>query len=197
MGKLTESLQETTQQLKNIKKGINQMQLLGDELTENSFMIAETALKVGYNYAQSEIDYTTTNLVKSQAQLPSSNVLDRQLLKEANNWTEKSLKARFKNCNAAYKHLKDAHGIKLSSRSWKQVVTAFNNGANKKTETGIEPEEQDLEQRVKFLEKRIITLENQLKEQQQVKILEKRIITLENKLKEQGLLIQQLISQLK
>ncbi|MGD1700015.1 hypothetical protein [Dapis sp. BLCC M229] len=177
MGKLTESLQETTQQLKNIKKGINQMQLLGDELTENSFMIAETALKVGYNYAQSEIDATTTNLVESQAQLPSSNVLDRELLKEANNWTEKSLKARFKNCNSAYKYLKDTHGIKLSSRSWKQVVTAFNNGTNKKTETGIEPEEQDLKQQVKFLEKRIITLENQVKEQSQ--------------------LIQQLISQFK
>ncbi len=184
MGKLTESLQETTQQLKNIKKGINQMQLLGDELTENSFMIAETALKVGYNYAQTEIDSTTTNLVESQAQLPPSNILDRELLKEANSWTEKSLKTRFKNCNAAYKHLKDVHNIKLSSRSWKQVVTAFNNGVNNKTETGIEPEQKDLKKQVNFLEKRIITLENQVKEQG-------------HQLKEQGLLIQKLISQLK
>lgn len=173
MGKLTESLQETTLQLKNIRNGINKMQLLGDELTQNSFVIAETAIKFGYNYAQSEIDSTTTNLVESQVQLPPSNILDRELLEGANSWTKTSLKTRFKTCNAAYKHLEDVHGIKLSSRSWEQVVTAFNSGANNQTET--EYEQQNLKQQVKFLEQRLMTLENQVKQQ--------------------GLLIQQLISQ--
>jgi hypothetical protein len=174
MGKLTESLQKTTQQLKDIKNGINKMQLLGNELTENSFVIAETAMKVGYNYAQIEMDSTSPSLVESQVQLPPSNILDRELLEGANSWTKTSLKARFKTCNAAYKYLKDVHGIKLSSRSWEQVVTAFNSGANTKTQT--EDKQQDLKQQVKFLEQRLMTLENQVKQQ--------------------GLLIQKLISQL-
>lgn len=138
MGKLTKSLKEATKKLDQVQYGINQMQELGQEITENTFRVAETALRTGYLYAKAEAEETET-----QPLLPGgSPVAEKNQLKDETHWTEASLKAKFGSYDAAYRYLRDVRGIKLRSRSWKNIVDAFNEGV----------EELSLTQRVVQLE---------------------------------------------
>ncbi|HIK32597.1 MAG TPA: hypothetical protein IGS17_06960 [Oscillatoriales cyanobacterium M59_W2019_021] len=54
MGKLTDSLRKTAQELDDIESGIDRITNLGQELAENTVRVADAALRVGYNSAPSE-----------------------------------------------------------------------------------------------------------------------------------------------
>ncbi|MGF1492199.1 MAG: hypothetical protein ACFBSC_07070 [Microcoleaceae cyanobacterium] len=104
MGKFTESLSDTSQQLQQVKQGIRAMQELGQEMLDNTFNVAEAGLRTGYAYAKAEDGET----IPQQQKLlqPTSNVLDQELLNREEFWTQKSLKARFGKHYAAYRYLK-------------------------------------------------------------------------------------------
>ncbi len=54
MGKLTDSLKNTSNDLDAIETSIRKIAKLGDELAENTFEVADSALRAGYQYAQLE-----------------------------------------------------------------------------------------------------------------------------------------------
>ena len=47
MGKLTDSLKNTSQRLNALQQGIRQMQSIGEELADNTLVVAEAALRAG------------------------------------------------------------------------------------------------------------------------------------------------------
>jgi uncharacterized coiled-coil protein SlyX len=157
MGKLTKSLKAVTQKLDDVQHGINQMQTLGEELGNNTFLVAEAALKTGYAYAKAE-----TEEAFSHPLLPSASpILEKDLLNGAAFWTEETLKARFGSCNKTYQYLKKTYNIKLNSPSWKNVVAAFNGTGD---EIPIEERVTQLEQKVVQQAQYIVTLEQKIDE---------------------------------
>ncbi|MDC0834579.1 hypothetical protein POG22_16440 [Geitlerinema sp. CS-897] len=132
MGKLTDSLKSTTQKLETIKNGIQNMKEIGDDLSDNTLRVAETALRAGYAYAKAEggevvesrVETDRDRASRPEAQFPQSES-DRTLASPTV-WTPETLKAKFGKLNEAYRYLKSTSGITLKTRSWATVVDAFN-----------------------------------------------------------------------
>jgi uncharacterized coiled-coil protein SlyX len=165
MGKLIDSLKGVTHQLEDIQHGIEQMQALGQELADNTLIVAETALRTGYAYAQAEVESSRVQVAtNSHNSLPAARVLDADQLGNATAWTIDSLKARFKHLNAAYQHLRSLYGIKLQIRSWKTVTDAFNGNVSidKAGDRSLENRIYSLEQTATLHLQRIIALETQV-----------------------------------
>ncbi|MFB2978681.1 hypothetical protein [Microseira sp. BLCC-F43] len=160
MGKLTKSLKEATKKLDQVQYGINQMQELGQEITENTFRVAETALRTGYLYAKAEAEETPTQQLLPGESHPS----EKNQLKGETHWTEASLKAKFGSYDAAYRYLRDVRGIKLRSRSWKNLVDAFNEGVE---QLSLAQRVVQLEQTVNQQTQYIATLEEKIHQMQQ------------------------------
>ncbi|HEY9624393.1 MAG TPA: hypothetical protein V6C78_28820, partial [Crinalium sp.] len=150
MGKLTDSLKAATKQLDDIKHGIGQMTELGQELVENTLVVADTALRAGYAYAKAEADaISQVQEPVQQPALPSaSHVLEAEHLNGEPYWTEQLLKKRFKTCQAACDHLRDTYSIKLNRRSWKLVVDAFNGASTQPSSDQLSPDQLSSDQRI-------------------------------------------------
>ena len=118
MGKLTDSLKNTSQRLNALQQGIRQMQSIGEELADNTLVVAEAALRAGYAYAQAEAETVAEGDRPRPAIAPSSP-------SESSDWSVEALKARFGTCAKAYRYLRDRHGVTLKSRSWQAIATAF------------------------------------------------------------------------
>lgn len=155
MGKLTDSLKAATQQLSEIKHGINQMQELGQELADNTITVAEAGLRTGYAYAKAEETLTQSQLVS-----PASKILDAEQLGSASSWTEKALKERFGSCDKARQYLQNDYNICVN-RSWKKVVDAFNNTEGDRS---LIQKVAELEQAVALQGQYIAVLETKLNE---------------------------------
>jgi hypothetical protein len=184
MGKLTDSLKAATKQLDDIKHGIGQMTELGQELVDNTLVVADTALRAGYAYAKAEAEAVLhqESVSLPQAALPPvPTVLDADHLVGESVWTEKSLKKRFKTFQLAYDYLKNTHHSQPEKRSWKSVVNTFN-GASSGASTHHSLEQspnQSLESSShQSLEQRVIQLERIVTSQEQ------RIVDLETRLDE-------------
>ena len=173
MGKLTDSLKASTRKLQDIKQGIHQMQQLGQELGDNTFKVAEAALKAGYAYAQAEAELAAGEMVVEVKCLPESPF-----------WTVANLKERFKTCNAAYQHLKLEYGVTLKSRSWQAIADAFN---QVQTQTQNKNDRSSLEQRVIQLETLVQS------QQQQIASLERQLQQSHQKMEQMMALLRELL----
>lgn len=81
MGKLTDSLRKTAQELDDIESGIDRITNLGQELAENTVRVADAALRVGYNSAQSEVrKQEETGLQPAPKTLPEVTDLQKELV---------------------------------------------------------------------------------------------------------------------
>jgi hypothetical protein len=185
MGKLTDSLKAATKQLDDIKHGIGQMTELGQELVDNTLVVADTALRAGYAYAKAEAEAVLhqeepTSL--PQAALPPvPTVLDADHLVGESVWTEKSLKKRFKTFQLAYDYIKNTHHSQPEKRSWKSVVDTFNgasNGASIHQPLDQSPNPSLDSSLHQSLEQRVVQLEQIVTSQEQ------RIVDLETRLDE-------------
>jgi hypothetical protein len=140
MGKLTDSLKATSNQLDRLKSGIQQMQGLGEALADNTEVVAEAALRAGYAYAK--VEAARTDVAQAQLSLQSdTQFTDAQFTHvqaEASApapcppspWTLKMLKAEFGKAAEAYAHLKREFGVSLRSRSWQNILDALNKASN-------------------------------------------------------------------
>ncbi len=152
MGKLTDSLKNTSQRLNALQQGIRQMQSIGEELADHTLVVAEAALRAGYAYAQAEAETLAEGDRPLPAIAPSSPP-------EPSDWSVEALKARFGTCAKAYRHLRDRHGVTLKTRSWQAIATAFQeaeasaHAESPAGESGDRPSDaQALEDRVSQLE---------------------------------------------
>lgn len=182
MGKLTDSLKASTRKLQDIKQGIHQMQQLGQELGDNTFKVAEAALKAGYAYAQAEAELATGETVVEGKYLPESPF-----------WTVANLKERFKTCNAAYQHLKIEYGVTLKNRSWQAIADAFNQipkDAFNQNQTQTQTHIQNKNDRPS-LEQRVVQLETLMQSQQQ------QIASLEGQLQQSHQKMEQMMALLR
>lgn len=170
MGKLTDSLKDTSKQLDRVKDGVRQMQALGEGMADNAQAVAEAGLRTGYAYAQ--VETARADVARAEAGLAEAAV-------EAEPWTMKSLKAEFGSAAKAYTHLKSEFGVTLRSRSWANILAAFNG------EKSALPSQQPASKKLPLsasskhghsLEKRVVELER-LAQQQAA-----RITTLEEQL---------------
>lgn len=160
MGKLTDSLKETTQKLSDLKHGIYEMQQLGRDLADNTLEVADAALRTGYAYAKAESGKTgekTKRLIDL-----SPKVLDADELHEAPYWTQKLLKTKFGSFNAAYEYLRDVHNIRVKHRSWNKLVDIFNGNLDARSPeqrlASLEHLFSQQEQRINGLETKLIEL---------------------------------------
>jgi len=159
MGKLTDSLKETTQKLSDLKHGIYEMQQLGRDLADNTLEVADAALRTGYAYAKAESGKTgekTEHLLDLNPKM-----LDADQLNQTTCWTQKLLEARFGSFNATYQYLRNVHNIRVKDRSWKKLVEIFNGNLDARS-----PEQRlaSLEQITLQQEQRINELETKLTE---------------------------------
>lgn len=163
MGKLTDSLKNTSQRLNALQQGIRQMQSIGEELADNTLVVAEAALRAGYAYAQAEAETLAEGDRPLPAIAPSSSPAP-------SDWSVEALKARFGTCAKAYHHLRDRHGITLKSRSWQAIATAFQQAEAAQTApspAGDRPSSaQTLEERVSQLEQTVTAQALQIAELQ-------------------------------
>ncbi|NJR68310.1 MAG: DNA recombination protein RmuC [Synechococcales cyanobacterium CRU_2_2] len=155
MGKLTDSFKDTSQQLGKLKQGIQQMQALGEALADNTQDVAAAALRTGYAYAKVEA---------AQAEVASAQT--------SKLWTLPMLKAEFATAAKAYGHLKAEFGVSLRSRSWQNILDAWNEALEQKPSAQLcapERSPQHLSPEPSALEQRLLALER-LVAQQSVKI---------------------------
>lgn len=164
MGKLTDSLKETTQKLGDIKQGIHEMQQLGRDLADNTLEVADAALRTGYAYAKAESSKTgkkTEHLLNLNPKM-----LDADQLNQTTYWTQKLLEARFGSFNATYEYLRDVHNIRVKHRSWKKLVDIFNGNLDARSPeqrlASLEQITLQQEQRINELETKLIELTHRL-----------------------------------
>jgi regulator of replication initiation timing len=168
MGKLTESLKTTANQLNQVKQGISQMRELGQELSNNTVQIAEAALRTGYAYAkaeaENEIAQSGSSYSLKSISPATTNILALNELHSYGEtyWTKELLRTHFGSCDRAYRYLRD-HGVKLSRKSWETVVNAFN-GTNKSSDN-----EPSIIQRIDRLEQAI------LQQNQRISMIEEKL----------------------
>ncbi|AFY66471.1 hypothetical protein [Geitlerinema sp. PCC 7407] len=166
MGKLTDSLKNTSQRLNALQQGIRQMQSIGEELADNTLVVAEAALRAGYAYAQAEAETVAEGDRPLPAIAPSSS-------SASSDWSVEALKARFGTCAKAYRYLRDRHGVTLKTRSWQAIATVLQDAeasaqaAPTATPAGDRPASaQTLESRVSQLEQQVTAQALQIAELQ-------------------------------
>lgn len=167
MGKLTDSLKNTSQRLNALQQGIRQMQSIGEELADNTLVVAEAALRAGYAYAQAEAETVAEGDRPLPAIAPSSS-------SASSDWSVEALKARFGTCAKAYRYLRDRHGVTLKTRSWQAIAAALQEAEasaqaapSVTTPAGDRPSgAQTLEDRVSQLEQRVTAQALQIAELQ-------------------------------
>jgi hypothetical protein len=166
MGKLTDSLKDTTQKLSDLKHGIHEMQQLGHGLADNTLAVADAALRTGYAYAKAEAgggDEKSGGDEKTKRLLDlNPKMLDADALRETSCWTQKLLEAQFGSFNATYHYLRDVHNIRVQHRSWKKLVDIFNGNLEARSPeqrlANLEQLFSQQEQRIKELETKLIEL---------------------------------------
>lgn len=174
MGKLTDSLKETSKQLDRVKDGVRQMQALGEGIAENAEAVAEAGLRTGYAYAQ--VEAARAEVERAEAGL-SEVALEP--------WTLETLKAEFGSAARAYAHLKTEFGVTLRSRSWANILATFNG------EKSALPSQQPASARLSLstssksdhsLEKRVVELERlTLQQADRIAVLEAKLESLLNR----------------
>lgn len=157
MGKLTDSLGDSIEELNHIQAGINRMGALGASLYENTFEVADAALCVGYAASQAQPKQVTP--CELDEALDEATVVENEKLpKGAIQWSKEILITRFKSHHLAYKYLVETYDIQPSSRKWVDIIAAFN--GKKLGALGEVPSDS----RLNHLEQRLTALEVQMQQ---------------------------------
>ncbi len=160
--------------INKVNQGVENLSNIAENLADQTVDAVEAGMRLGYAYAQVEteekqsansdeyIDVEVASLSPNTSQ-----ILDKNYLKNAEYWTKETLQKRFGTCNKAYRYLQKTYGFKFQP-SWDKVLEAFNTGGKSNTVSldniSLEQKVEQLKQTVLLQQQKINQLESKLNE---------------------------------